>query len=186
MFGQELAIQQLEPADLEARDEMRERDLGCVTRAAEHALPEEGRTQPHAIEAADELVVLPGFDRMRVAAAMQFGIGRLDIGIDPGIWAARGRLRAMRDDPAERLVDRDRIAIRPDRLGERMRKVETIERKHAALLRLDPEDVVRIARARHREDSDGVSTQQQIRVERGHLRQTNPIRLSREAGGACT
>jgi len=185
MFGQKLAIQQFEPAGLEARDQMRERDLGGVPCAAEHAFAEEGRAQPHAIEAADELVVLPGFDRMGVTAPVQFGISGFDIGVDPGVGAARGRLRAMRHDFAERLVDGDGVAIRPDRLGERMREMETIEREHAALLRFDPEDIVRIARARHREHPDGVSAQQEVRVERGHLRQTNPIRLSREAGGSC-
>jgi len=160
MFGQELAIQELEPADFQACDEVGERDLGCVARAAEHALAEEGGAQPHAIQAADELIVLPGLDRMGVTASVQFGISCLDIGIDPCIGTARGRFGAVRDDVAKRFIDRDGIAIGPDRLGERMREMEAVEGQHAALLGLDPEDIVRVARARHREDPDGVSAQQ--------------------------
>jgi len=183
MLGQELAIQEFEPADLQTCDQIRKRDLGCVARAAEHALPEEGRAEPHTIEPADQLVVPPGLNRMRIAAPVQFGISDLDIRVDPGVGAARGCLGAMRYDLAECLVDGDRVAIRPDRLGERVREVEAVERQHTALLGFDPEHVGGIARARHREHPDGVSAQQQIRIERGHLRQTNPIRPSREAGG---
>jgi len=94
---------------------------------------------------------------MRIAAAMQLGISDLDIGIDPGVRAARGRLGTVRHHRAEGAVDRHRITVRPDRLGERVREVEAVERQDAALLGFDPEDVVGIAGARHREYPDGVS-----------------------------
>jgi len=168
VIGQELAVEQFEAADLQPRDQMRERDLGCIARAAEHALAEKGRAQPHAIQPANYLAVLPGLDRMRIAAPVELGISDLDIGIDPGIRTTRGRLRAMRDDFAEGAVDGDGIAIRPDRLGKRVRKMESVERQHTALLGFDPKDIVGIARARHREYPDRVSAQQQIRIERDH------------------
>jgi len=174
MLGQELAVEQFESADLQARDQISERDLGRVIGAAEHALAEKGAAQPHAVEAADQLVARPGFDRMGIAAAMQLRISDLDIGIDPGVGAACGRLGTVRHHRAEGAVDRHRITVRPDRLGERVREVEAVEREDATFLGLDPEDVVGIAGARHREYPDGVSAQQQVRIQRGHRAQIYP------------
>jgi len=164
MLGQELAVEQLEPANLEPRDEIGQRNLGRIARPAEHALPKESPSEAHAIQAADQFVARPGLDRMGIAAPVQLGIGTLDIRVDPGIGPPRGRLRAMRDDLAECRVHGDPIAIRADRLGERVREVEAIEWEHAALLGFDPEDVVRVACARHREYPDRVSAQQQVRI----------------------
>jgi hypothetical protein len=85
VIGDELAIEQLEAAHLEARDKISQRDLGSIAFAAEHTLPEKGTTKPHAIQAADQLPVAPGFDRMGMAASMQIGIGRLDRRVDPSV-----------------------------------------------------------------------------------------------------
>jgi hypothetical protein len=40
VIGDELAIEQLEPPDLQPRHEMGERYLGCIAFAAEHAFAE--------------------------------------------------------------------------------------------------------------------------------------------------
>ena len=50
MIGHELAVEQGEAADLEARDQPGERDLRRVGRAAEHAFAEKGAAEAHAIE----------------------------------------------------------------------------------------------------------------------------------------
>ncbi len=94
MIGLELAIEQAEAPHLQPRDEMRQRDLRGIAHPAEHALAEEGRPQPHAIEPADEPIALPRLDRVRIAASVELGIGALDIGIDPSIGPAGRRLGA--------------------------------------------------------------------------------------------
>src|SRR3546814_15759657 len=44
--------------------QVRQRHLAGIAGAAEHGFAEEGGAQRHAIEAADQLVALPAFDRM--------------------------------------------------------------------------------------------------------------------------
>jgi hypothetical protein len=74
MWGDELRIEQRKSAVDETRHEMDQRDLTGVTRGREHALPKKGGAELHAIEAAHQLAVSPGFDRMRVTLLMQFGV----------------------------------------------------------------------------------------------------------------
>ena len=121
MGGEELAVEQAEPAHPEPRDEISERDLGGVAGAAEHALAEEGRAEPDAVEAADQAVVLPALDRMGVAAIVELGIGGLDLGVDPGVGPVRGGRGAGRNGGGEGAVGGDREAVRAQRLGERPR-----------------------------------------------------------------
>ena len=54
VVGHELAVEQGEIADLQARDEPGQRDLRGVGRAAEHAFAEEGAAELHAVEPADQ------------------------------------------------------------------------------------------------------------------------------------
>lgn len=84
MVGLELAIEQAEPARFQPRDQPRQRDLRRIGRAADHALAEKRPTQRKAVEAADKLVGLPAFDRMREADFMQPNKGLLDRVVDPG------------------------------------------------------------------------------------------------------
>ncbi|MEA3081991.1 MAG: hypothetical protein QOD54_1659 [Sphingomonadales bacterium] len=67
MLGHELTVEKREIADLKARDKPSQRNLGCIARAAEHALAEERAAELHAIEAANELAALPDLNRMGVA-----------------------------------------------------------------------------------------------------------------------
>jgi hypothetical protein len=67
MLGHELAVEQLEPADDQPGDQPGERHLGRVAPGREHALAEEGGAEPHAVQAADQLAILPCLDRMGVA-----------------------------------------------------------------------------------------------------------------------
>ena len=168
VIGDELAIEQAEPADAQPRDEPGERHLGGVAPAAEHALAEKGRAEADAVKPADEHIILPAFDRMGVAAPMEIGIGRFDLRVDPGIRPFGGRFGTAGDDGGERLVRGDGETIRPDRLGQRARQAELVERQHAALLRLHPENFGRGAAVRHREHADRIGAQQQIGIEHRH------------------
>src|SRR3712207_9124394 len=59
-----------EAAGAEAGDELDQGHLAGVARAGEHALAEEGSTQPDAVETADEPAVLPGLNAVGVAPAV--------------------------------------------------------------------------------------------------------------------
>ena len=79
MLGHELAVEQPVAADPEPRDQPGERDLGGVAAGREHALAEEGGAEVDAVEAADQLVPLPAFDRMGVAARVEQAVALLDV-----------------------------------------------------------------------------------------------------------
>src|SRR5205814_1009978 len=74
MLGGELRIEQRKAARLQALDEMDEAGLRCIRLLGKHAFAEEHPSQRHAVEAADQLVLAPGFDRMAVAHAVQLHI----------------------------------------------------------------------------------------------------------------
>jgi len=169
VIGDELAVEQAETADLEARDQPGERDLRRVAFAAEHAFPEEGAAQPHAVEPADQKAVAPAFDRMGMAAPVEIGIGGFDRGVYPGVGPVIGRFRALRHDLGKGGVTGDGEAIRTDHLGQRARQAELVDRQYTALLGLDPIDVVGATAVRHREHADRIGSEEQVGVDRLHV-----------------
>ena len=169
MLGHELAVEQREIADLEARDQPGERDLRRVGRAAEHAFAEEGAAELHAVEAADQRVAVPHLDRMGVARAVEREHRVLELGVDPGLLA----VGAGGDHAGEIAVAGDREPARAERPAERARDVEAVERDDRAVARLDPEQLVRVAAVGHREDAGGIALKQQARVERD----SSPLRM---------
>ena len=60
MRGDELGVEQPEPAEAQPRDEVHQRHLRGVAREAEHALAEEHAADGDAIEAADQVAVAGG------------------------------------------------------------------------------------------------------------------------------
>ena len=91
MVGHELAIEQQEMPEPEPRHEPRQRDFRRIGAKAEHRFAEEGATEAHPVEAADQLAMLalavPAFDRMRLTGGVQAERGALDVGVDPGLLA---------------------------------------------------------------------------------------------------
>ena len=168
MTGDELAVEQGKAAHLQPRDEMGEGNLGGVARPAEHALAEEGAAQRDAIEATGQPVIVPHLDRMGMAAAVECEAGGLDLAIDPGLRPIVRGLCAGGDDVAEGLVDRYPKMVAADRLGERARQVEMVERQYAATMRLDPEYVGRVATVRHGKHAGGIGPEQQVDIELMH------------------
>src|ERR1700678_614352 len=96
---------------------------------------------------------------MRMAGSEQFAVQPHDLVVDPGLLT----LGAGAYHRFERAVGDHPEAIRPDRLGEAARGYEPVEREDAALLRLDPEQVLRVAAFGHRKDADGIGPEQDVR-----------------------
>ena len=131
--GLELAVEQGEPADAQPRDQPGERDLRRVGRAADHAFAEERAAERQAVEPADQLVAVPAFDRMREARARGASMKTLlDRAVDPGVGPVVGAFGAQRDDVVEGAVGGDAEAVGGDRLAERARQVEAVERQDRA------------------------------------------------------
>src|SRR5690606_8698971 len=105
MFGYELRVEQGEAAMAQAGDEMDEGDLGGIACAMKHALAEERAAERHAVEAADQLSVLPHLDVMAVAEVEELPVERPDAPVDPGALAAWRRRGTARDDRFEISVD---------------------------------------------------------------------------------
>lgn len=101
--------------------------------------------------------------------AMQHRYGLLDLAVDPrGRPVFRG-LGTETHNVFERAIGGGFELLRTQRLGERTRKPERLERQDAALARLDPIDFGRFASVRHREDARGIGFEQQRGIERfGH------------------
>ena len=89
MVGDELGVEQLEAAGLEARHQMHQRDLRGVARAVEHALAEEGAAERDAVKPADQLALEIDLDAVAVPALVQLAIEAADALVDPGARPAR-------------------------------------------------------------------------------------------------
>ena len=160
MLRHELAVEQPESADDEARHQPGQRHLRRIRSKREHALAEEGAAEPHAVEAADKFLILPAFDRMGVTESVEQIVALLDLAVDPGFLA----LRAIVHDGGEHLIVSYGEGARPDRLAKRAGHAEAVEGDDRAAARLHPEDLVGVATVRHRKHADGVGAQQQVRI----------------------
>jgi len=180
VIGDELAIEQLESAYLQSRDQISQRHFGGVARAAEHAFAEEGAGQLDAVEPPDEGITLPAFDRMGMAAFVKRSIGAFDFGIDPGVGPIRRGLGAAMHDVTKCPVSGYAKASGADRLRQRAREMEAVEREDAALLRLNPEDVLRPPAVGHRENTDGIGAQEEIGIESRHSTMLNDFKFAHD------
>lgn len=182
MRRDELAIEQGKTAQPHARDKMCKRHLRGIGFAAEHRFAEKGAAQLHSIEPADQPPFEPCLDTVRVGQAMQHRNSLFDLVVDPGGRPVFRGLGAKADNLVERAIDGGFEPLRTQGLGERAGKAKILERQDTALARLDPIDLRRLAPVCHREDTRGISLQQQRGIERfGHgtilqplSRATNP------------
>jgi hypothetical protein len=111
----ELAIKQRKMTYLQACHQPGQRDLRGIGHPAEHRLSEECAAQLHAIKAANQLFVVPAFDRVSLADGMQSKSRPLDYRINPGFLS----VRAGEQDFVERPVPRYGESARPDALAKR-------------------------------------------------------------------
>src|SRR5687767_6204074 len=98
---------------------------------------------------------------MGMAGRVQGQHRAFDLRIDPG-FAAIG---AGADDRREIAVASDGEAPAADRPAQRAGDMESVDRDNGPVLRLDPEQLLRIAAVRHREYSRRIALEQEARVE---------------------
>lgn len=162
MIGHELAVQQFRAAPAQRRDQPGQRHFRGIGNPAEHRFAAEHPIEPHAIKPADQIAVLPAFDRMGRALAVQFAIARLDPLADPGfarIGAGRGA--GLHHGPEGPVAGYGK-APAPERPGERARTAESIKRQDRAPARLHPEDFRIVAGVGHREDPAAIGQHQHV------------------------
>jgi len=177
VVGHELAVEKGEVPDFESCDKPGERNLRCISHSAEHAFSEEGSSEPDAVKPADELVVVPDLDRMRVARAVKRKHCALQLGIDPRLLAIGARCNHLR----EIAVASDTEPARANGSIKRAREVEPVERNDRAVPGLNPEEIVRFAAVGHREDARRIALEQQTRIEATHGREYPPFPRRRES-----
>ena len=164
MRGDELGVEQGEPAEPQPRDQVHQRHLRGVPHPAEHAFAEKRPTDRHPVEAADQVPAHPAFHRMGVAHAMQRGEQAFDVGIDPGLPPPRagpGR-RAGGDGGGEIGIDRHQERVGQRGAQQSPRQVEGVERQNSAQFGVEPEQVIRRPGLRHREKPGLIGPQHQF------------------------
>ncbi len=92
-----------------------------------------------------------------MAKRVQLVEGFLDFGIDPGFPAISGLLGTYRDDLGKGGVCAHPETVGSDRLAERTRHPEIVERDDRSGLWLHPEGFRIIARVGHRKDTGRIS-----------------------------
>src|SRR6516162_11280745 len=87
--GDELGVEQPEPAGLESCDEMHQRDFRRIAGTVKHALAEEGAAEAHAVKPAHQLLSVINLDGMAMANVIELAVERADTRVDPGARPAR-------------------------------------------------------------------------------------------------
>ena len=73
-----------------------QRNLGRVPHMMKHRLAKKCAADRDAVKAARQLIILPGFDGVRVAELMQARVTFDDLVIDPGLGTLRALLASLR------------------------------------------------------------------------------------------
>jgi hypothetical protein len=117
----------------------------------------------HAIEAADQPAVAPGFDRVAEAHVEQLAIKIADLAVDPGGAPAGSRRCAAGDHALEVAVDPDLEALLADGARQPLGHGDRVQRQDSTQVGLDP--VKRRVRGAlgHREDAAGISLEKNLR-----------------------
>ncbi len=102
---------------------------------------------------------------MREAHRVEGEEGALDAGVDPRLGPTGHALRAQPDHIGEGGVGGDAEPVGGDRLAQRLRQVEAVQRQDRAAARFHPIHAVRLAAVRHREHAHRIGAEYQLRVE---------------------
>lgn len=170
MIGLELAIEQRKASRAQPCNEPGQRNLGSIARAAHHAFAEERAAERQAVQAADQIIAVPAFDRMRKAHVMQPAEHLGDRAVDPGFGAVGRGLAAQGQHVAKCLIGGHAIAILRQHFAQRVRQPEPVERQHRAPFWFDPINRLGVAVIGHRKNAHGISAEDDFRVEPLHLR----------------
>jgi len=180
----ELAVQQLRPAPTQRRHQPGERDFRRVGPAGEHRFAAERPVEPDAVQAADKLppaiaVVLPAFDRVRLAQGVQLFVARLDAMADPAPLAVLAGGGAGFEDIVKGGVAGDGELAAPQGPRQRMRKMEAVQRQDRPQARLYPEHLWVVAPVRHREYPAAIGQHQQFGSDDlGRVRRVHRVALA--------
>ena len=148
-------------ADAQARHEPGQRNFRRIRHAAEHRLAEEGPAKLHAIESADQLPLVPAFNRMGMADRVEAERRPLDDLVDPGFVP----VGAGQQHLVKCAVAGDREASRSHALGQRAGQMESFQRNDRPVARLDPEDIAGVAAVGHGKDAGGIAPEQHPGIE---------------------
>ena len=117
------------------------------------------------VQPADQLALVPGFDRMGQAARVELDVALDDLRCNPRAWIVRIAidLRARLHDVGERTIHRNfEAALAPDSL-EPARHEEAVERNDAARIGGKPADLAPLDR--HRKPSARIRGDQKLRFD---------------------
>jgi len=162
MLGHELTVQHGVARLAQCRDQPRQRHLAGIGCAAEHAFPAKHAVERHPVQPADQLAVLPAFDRMRVTGPVQRVVARFDAVADPAFGMLFARQGALGDHGGEGVIAGHAEAVLPQRLSQALRHAEPAKRDDRALARLDPVDFRVVPVVGHGEYPAAIGAQQQF------------------------
>ena len=185
MLGDILRVEQFEAARDQPRHQMHQRHLRGVAGAMKHALAEERAAEADAVQAADQIVILPDLDAVAMPELVQPDIEIADALVDPGVVAAGLRRGTAGDHRLEGGVDGDGEGVGAHRARQARGDAKAVERDHAAHFRLDPEQGRIVGAFGHREDAAGIGAQQHFGrdVGRGGVARRHGREDSRAEGG---
>ncbi len=149
MGRDELRVEQAEAALREPCGEMDKGDFGRIGCAMKHAFAEEGGAEMNAVKPARKRAIRPALDRVDPANVEELAVEPFDPFVNPGLLSALAGSGATVDYGVKILVNPDLELVGANRLCKALRYDEGVERKNAALLWVDPEQVWVLGAFRH-------------------------------------
>ena len=135
-----------------------QRRLRCVAGSSEHGFPKEHPTHRHAVEASDELPVLPCLDRPRMAEPVQPAVGANHLPGYPGRALRGARHGTAPDDISESAVGAEGEMTPPQGLAQASGDPQVLGKEHRTRIGAPPEH--RLPLAEPGEDAAAVRAQQ--------------------------
>ena len=128
------------PAGIEGNaHECPEGDLGGIGFHTEHGLATKQSAHRDTIKAADQLVVMPNLDTVRMTLFVQGAVAGHDVMADPGVISIGTRCGAMLDDRSKSLIDRNSPSDVTQAFSQTTRGREICGIKHTAWVWRPPE-----------------------------------------------
>src|SRR5207237_1078983 len=106
-------------------EEEEERELRGIWSEIKHTLARERAAYVNTINSADQLIILPRFDAVRLTAPVKLAVGVEHLARDPrAVFARARRERTVDDDAREGCVNREAIRRPSSKLREPARDVQ--------------------------------------------------------------
>src|SRR4051794_29471159 len=98
MRRRHLAVDHTETARFEFLAQSHKRDFRCVALTTEHGFAEENASNCNSVKAADELIVEPSLNGMRIAQVMQLHVSVTHFSRNPGAFGTELAIPARAND----------------------------------------------------------------------------------------